>query len=220
MSEVLASQVQAAAARYRRVGRMAEGWARGKLSRDPAFEAVLAHLPEEGRLVDVGCGEGYLLALAREARPRLELFGFDHDGRRVAQGLAALQGEERLSLRVADARSVDLPQAHCIACLDVLHYLPPAEQDQVVARMARALVPGGLLLVRDGVEGSGLRSALTRLSEQLLVGLGRHLGDGVFFRANGALHDTMSKAGLVVRVQSCAQGTPFANVLLVGERTE
>ena len=92
-----AEVVARVAARY--PGRWSQGWARGKIGGDPVYRAVLALLPEAGTLVDLGCGEGYLLALARELRPGLDLVGLDHDPRRLALARAALDGEARVRLR-------------------------------------------------------------------------------------------------------------------------
>lgn len=218
MSPELHTRLAKAAARYQSAGRVAAGFARGKLTRDPAYGTVLGLLPTTGTLLDVGCGEGYLLALAREARPDLALVGVDHDERRVEVARTALAGEPALTLHVGDLRSLALPAADLITCLDVLHYMPPAEQDAVLARLAATLHPGGALLVRDGQADAGLRSTLLRWSETLAVALGRHRGDGVFFRPAQALGDAMRNLDLVVEVAPCHDGTPFANLLFVARK--
>jgi len=210
--------VDVAAARYRQAGRMAHGFARGKMSGDPAYATVIEHLPATGTLLDVGCGEGYLLALARHAQPGLALVGIDHDERRVDLARTALAGESAIDLQVGDLRSLALPQAQLITCLDVLHYMPPPQQDAVLARLADILVPGGVLLVRDGQADGGLRSTVLSLSERLAVALGRHKGDGVFFRPAPDLRAAMESLGLDVEVAPCREGTPFANLLFVARK--
>lgn len=214
----MSPSVLRAAERYRAAGRIAHGFARGKLSGDPAYATVAEHLPAQGTLLDVGCGEGYLLALARTLQPELTLVGVDHDERRLALARGAMEGEARVELHAGDLRSLAMPPAHMITCLDVLHYMPPEQQDAVLARLAATLVPGGLLLVRDGESDAGLRSALLRLSETLAVALGRHRGDGVFFRPAQALRQALEAQGLVVDVDPCREGTPFANLLFVARK--
>ncbi|MFH1466568.1 MAG: class I SAM-dependent methyltransferase [Pseudomonadota bacterium] len=212
--------VTQASARYRARGRFAEGFAKGKMSGDPAYAAVLERLPARGLVADLGCGEGYLLALVRAARPALDLWGVDHDPARVALGQEVLAGEERLTLEVGDARTAALPRAALIACLDLLHYMIPAEQDALIGRLAASLQPGGLLLIRDGETGGGLKSFLLGLSERVAVALGRHKGDGVFFRSAEELRAALEAEGLVVEVLPCRQGTPFANVLFQAKKPE
>ena len=210
MSEVL----QRAADRYLAAGRFAHGFARGKMAGDPAYQRVLALVGEHGTLVDIGCGEGHLLALAYEAAPGLRLWGVDHDEARLAVGRAALG--ELADLHVGDVRDCELPSARVIAVLDVLHYMVPPEQDAVLARLARALEPGGVLLIRDGEALAGWRSTVTSVSERLAVGLGRHKGDGVWFRGREELLGVLHDLGLECEAETCSEGTPFANVLYIG----
>jgi len=202
-----------AANRYLPAGRFAHGFAKGKMNGDPAYARVLELLTSEGTLVDVGCGEGHLLALAHETHPGLRLWGIDHDEARIATGRAAL-GEDA-ALHVGDARGADLPDATVIAVLDVLHYMPLEEQDATLTRLVDALVPGGTLLIRDGESGAGWRSAVTSLSERFAVGTGRHKGEGVWFRSRHEMLAALTDRGLLAEAEGCSDGTPFANVLYI-----
>lgn len=207
--------LEAAAARYAAQGRVALGFARGKMSGDPVYAAVLARMPSRGTLLDVGCGEGYLLALTAESRPAVRLVGLDHDPARVEGARRALADRD-VVLTSQDARHATFPRADAVACLDVLHYQPPEQQDALIARMSAALAPGGQLWIRDAAAGAGWRSSLTSLAERVAVAVGRHRGDGVYLRPRGELPAVMEACGLRVESVDCSEGTPFANVLHVG----
>lgn len=210
--------VAEAAERYRQIGHWAAGFASGKMSQDPVYRAVIEQLPAEGVLLDVGCGEGYLLALAAAARPELALVGIDHDAGRLLKAQVALAGLiPSPQLTAQDARE-GLPAADVVTCLDVLHYLPLPQQDALIAAMARSLKPGGVLLVREGERGDGLGSAILELTERVSVALGRHQGDGVFFRPSQSICDAMAASGMSVVTHPCRQGTPFANTLFIARK--
>jgi len=209
--------IESASARYAVAGRWAHGFARGKMKGDPAYRRVLELITaSQGTLVDIGCGEGHLLALARALHPGLRLVGLDHDGERVATARAALADDAEL--HVGDVRGFELPRTDVLACLDVLHYMPVEDQDALLTRFAEALAPEGVLLIRDGRSEAGLSSTITRLSEQVAVAVGRHKGEGVHFRPAQATVATLEAAGLSVEVADCSEGTPFANVLWIARK--
>jgi len=211
--------IDAAVKRYEPLGRYAHGFAKGKMNGDPAYRAVLAYLKPGMTLLDVGCAEGYLLALAAESIGDLTLVGFDHDTRRLAQAESALVGLDA-KLWAADAREVELPPADAICVLDVLHYQPPEEQDAILKTLADTLRPGGMLLVRDGRSDGGWRTSVTTWSEKIAIALGRHKGDGVFFRPQAEIEQSLKSLGLTVESDACADNTPFANVLFVARKPQ
>ena len=55
---------------YRRAGRFAYHFARGKLGSDPVFRAILEHglLTDRVRILDLGCGQGLLTAWLKAAQ--------------------------------------------------------------------------------------------------------------------------------------------------------
>ena len=202
-----------AAGRYRKISRFAEGMARGKMKGDPVYRRILPLLEGAHTLLDLGCGEGYLLSLARFHAPNVRLHGIDHDGARLDLARQVLDGELHVTLEEQDLQSAELPGADVIGCLDVLHYLVPERQDQVIQRMCAALNEKGVLVIRDGCSDGGWRTTVTQASERLARMVGRHKGDGIHFRPRQALGDVLEKCGMQVLLEPCSEGTPFANLL-------
>jgi len=202
-----------AASRYRTISRFAEGMARGKMKGDPVYRRILPHLEGAHTLLDLGCGEGYLLSLARFHAPALRLHGIDHDGARLALARQVMDGEPHVTLEVQDLQSAEFPGADVISCLDVLHYLAPERQDQVIQRMCDALTANGVLVIRDGTSDGGWRTTVTQASEHLARIVGRHKGDGIHFRPKQALGQVLERNGMEVLLEPCSEGTPFANLL-------
>lgn len=198
----------AAARRYRT--RWRQGWAEGKSGMDPVFWALWERLPHTGLVLDVGCGEGLLAAYLSAAQSGLTVRGWDIDAQRVA----AAQ-EAGLDCAVGDVRTVELPRADAVVCIDVLHYLSPAEQEAVVARLAAALSPGGKLVVRDPDVGRGAASWWTANAERALVAAGRHAGEGVQVQGGARIAELMAQHLDRVRIEDCSTW-PFANVLISG----
>src|SRR6202041_2912962 len=109
-------------------------------------------LPDEGRILDVGCGFGLFAAYFGQTHPERSIVGIDPDTRRV--GLAR-HVADRLGLRqhtfvVGDVRDAPIEGPFDAAyVLDVMHHLPKDDQRRVLERLRAALAPGGILIVKD-----------------------------------------------------------------------
>ncbi|HCZ49743.1 MAG TPA: hypothetical protein DCZ11_12180 [Gammaproteobacteria bacterium] len=120
--------------------------------------SILPGLPEfagrdDFRALDLGCGMGgTLLALAR-AYPKAELLGVDIEPRSVEQANARFAEAglaQRVTAQVAAAEGVDLEaRFDLVTLIQVLHETVPAVRADILAGAARALKPGGVLLVVD-----------------------------------------------------------------------
>ena len=209
--------VDAASAPYRAAGRFAWHFARGKLRSDPVFRHLLdAHLvPEGARVLDLGCGQGLLRALLDAADgPRLASYrGIELMARDVERAHRAL-GED-CGVAPGDIRSAPFGAADVVVLLDVLHYLPPADQDAVLARARAALSPGGTLLLRVGDASGGLPFLLSNWVDWCVACARGHGATRFHCRSVAQWRSALEALGFAVRAEPMSRGTPFANVLLV-----
>lgn len=234
-----AALVEAAAWRYLDCGIATWELARGKLRHDPVYLALLSggELPRRGRLVDLGCGRGIALALLATAAEwpgegegagtkwpagwppppaGLELSGIERSPKRAAVARRALGAAAEV--RAADLTQTEPPPCDVALLLDVLHYLGAAEQEALLDRTARALAPGGVLLIREADAARGLRFALTRAAERLAALARGHWRQRFHYRSAADWQRLLGAHGLAVSASSMWRGTPFANVLLVARK--
>jgi SAM-dependent methyltransferase len=226
---------EAAAQRYAPAGQFAKRYALGKLCHDPVFAAILAQglIPDRARLVDLGCGQGLLLALLAAAtdafgqgvwpagwpppaRPA-SMVGFDFSRRAIRIARRAL--DEHAHLTHADLRQVEIPPCDAIAIIDVLHYVDAADQEAALAKCATALDADGVLLMRVNDAGAGWRFTLTRTVDQLAALARERSLPRVHCRRLADWIALLERLGFEVRTQSASAGTPFTNSLLVARRT-
>lgn len=121
------------------------------LALDPNLDRLVDRAASVGGpALELGCGEGDLaLAIARRG---VEITGIDLSEARVARGRehAKQQGLERLArFETGDLNQRRLPERTyaCVIAHDALHHI--LELDDLLDRVARALRPGGTLLVSD-----------------------------------------------------------------------
>jgi SAM-dependent methyltransferase len=199
-------------ARYAGVRPADRYYVAGKLAFDPVFGLVAGLSGSFGRVLDVGCGRGQLGLFLHELGRASEVTGFDSDARKVDVARSAFP-EARFV--VGDAAQLELPAADTILLVDVLHYLPLAEQDALLAAATRAVTPGGRVLVRELDADPSARSAVTRLFEWFGQKIGLNRGRATHYRAASELTKLLERAGLPCRVEGASERTPFNNVLIV-----
>ena len=210
--------VRAVAGRYR--NRVHAGFVAGKLRHDPVYAGLFAHpdLQAARSVLDLGCGRGILLALlaerARGSGHALQLHGIESRTAHAEVARAALGPDARIE--VGDLTTSAIPAADAICLIDVLHYLPDTAQGLLLERIARALPPGGVLYVREIDRAAGLRGWLARSAEHAMSALRGEPARQFAFRSAHAWRRLLTEAGLTVEERSMDEGTPFANVLLVG----
>jgi SAM-dependent methyltransferase len=103
------------------------------------------------QVLDAGCGSGAVtLALARMVGPSGRVVGFDHNKAvlRWAMDAATRQGVEQVTFCTADVHDLEAEDRYdLVFARFLLSRLPDPEE--TVARMVRALRPGGMLVVED-----------------------------------------------------------------------
>jgi len=207
----LEAAIERTRTRYAAAGSADRYYVAGKLAFDPVVKLV-GSLATLGRVLDLGCGRGQLSLFLLELGHATSVCGVDSDARKIAVARRAGPEAEFLACDLARA---ELPPADTILLMDVLHYLPIAEQDALLQAAAAALLPGGRLLVRELDADPSARTRLTRLFEWCARKIGLNRGRATAYRPARAIVDLLERTGLRCSVQGASERTPFANVLIV-----
>ena len=225
----------AASAPYRSAGTFAWRFARGKLGMDPVFRYLLSHglIAPDAHVLDIGCGQGLLTSLLREAGRMAtqgrwpadwaaspvgaRVTGIEMMPRDVARARAALAGLP--TFICGDMRHTSFPAVDAVVILDVLHYIGVAEQDALLTRVRQALPTGGCLLLRigDTAERKGFRNS--QWVDHIVTFIRGHRIRPVFCRTLAQWTQQLESLGFEVQARPMSQGTPFANVLLIARVT-
>ncbi len=122
-------------------------------------------VPAEGQITDIGCGYGmmdYMLMYLSEGR---NILGIDYDEEKVKLAQHCRDKNDRIHFEAADIAQYDLPESDAFIMADVLHYLLPEEQYQLLDRCVEKLHPGGCIIIRDGDRDKQKRHVGTRITE-------------------------------------------------------
>jgi SAM-dependent methyltransferase len=201
---------------FSQCARAARGFVRWKLRLDRIFELLAAENLGSGTVVDLGCGYGMALCFAAFGDNRRRLVGCDLDAHRIAVARQAL-GTLNADVTVADIRHFEFPAAGLILVLDVLQYLPAADQPALLKRCCSALAPNGILVFRVHDGERGLRSAISMAFERLMFAYG---GNG--FRPRmlsiAEYRGVLENAGMQLEEHRFKNRLPLAHVLFVARK--
>lgn len=238
--------IDTASRRYLDCGMFAWEFVRGKLRHDPLYFGVVGRglvatveadeakdlkgeEAERGVVLDLGCGRGILFSLILAvheigARPPgwlptpkgLRLIGYEGRPKIAEQAQKALGDHAEIS--TADLSTAELPRCRMALLLDVLHYLPAQAQEDLLDRVAAALEPGGVLLLRDADAEGGGRYWATRAQERLAALARGDFRQRFHYRSAREWRRLLEARGLVTETAPLSEGTPYANVLVVGRK--
>lgn len=238
---------QAATAPYRRHGRFAWQFARGKLGHDPVFRGLIERglIPAHAHLVDIGSGQSLMASVQRVVDTLVQqgrwptgwpsppvhgrYTGIELMPRDVARAQAALADPvdpvdgagatpPRATFICGDMCQVALPPCDVVLILDVLHYVDHAAQAALMGRVHQALAPGGRLLLRVGDAAARKGFRASQWVDRIVTLVRGHSVPPTFGRPLGDWVGLLQGLGFEVQALPMSQGTPFANVLLVADR--
>jgi SAM-dependent methyltransferase len=193
-----------------------------KLALDPLYDSVPAAFADaRAPILDLGCGIGLLLHCLRAHGSHTPYVGVDTDAHKIEAARAASKrrGHSNADFDVCDL-SVRFPKHEgSVALLDVLQYLPPPAQRQLISRAAQCISDDGRLVIRTGLADDSWRSSMTRATDRF----GHWIGwMKTSFKAQPSANDlaaVLRGYGLQADFTPLWGRTPFNNWLVVARRS-
>lgn len=118
-----------------------------KKSWNMVFDYICKNSPENGSLLDLMCGPGYLLGKIAEKRPDLNLKGIDIDERYIP---FAKEKYPHIDFELNDIFSLSEKNKYdVVICTGSVHHLPYEKQEDGIKIMASLVKPEGFVLISD-----------------------------------------------------------------------
>ena len=174
-------------------------------------------LPDEGRILDVGCGFGLFAAYFGQTQRERAIVGVDPNLRRIdlARHVASELGLSRHEFLVGDVRNASIVGPFQAAyVLDVMHHVPASDQEAVLARLRDLLVPGGVLLIKDITTEPHYALLFTEALDRLMVGMKEPLA----YRHHAAWGEMLTRLGFKVRIVRVPDILPYPHVVIAATK--
>lgn len=174
-------------------------------------------LPDEGRILDIGCGFGLFAAYFGQTQPARNIVGVDPNERRIdmARRVCEHVGLSGNTFVAGDARNVPLEGPFAGAyVLDVMHHVPCADQLPMLERLRDLLAPRGVLVVKDITTEPRFGLAFTRLLDRAMVGMDQPLT----YRHHREWGEMLASIGLHVRMVRVPDVLPYPHVVIAATK--
>jgi len=182
------------------------------------FDRIGKFIPQEGNIVDLGCGTALLLNLLRLGLDKRQLFGFDIDKRKIEIARESVKGKEGMKIEAKDITSGDfsLPRAKCVVLVDVLYYLSFFQKKKLLEKLYNVLDTNGLLIIKDINRTFSLKYLWTFLQEFLAVKvLGLTSADGLYFTDKKGYFSLLEECKFITNVFDLSKGYLYPHILYV-----
>jgi 1-acyl-sn-glycerol-3-phosphate acyltransferase len=146
-------------------GPVLEWYLRVKIRLEKDYQLFHDLLPEQGRILDFGCGYGFMSYMLQFLAPDRRITGYDYDEDKIAVAAHCFSCNENIHFVQADVSQLSPEPADAMILSDLLHYLEPDQQEALIQKCMDALRPGGVLLIRDGDRDQEKKHERTRLTE-------------------------------------------------------
>jgi len=191
-------------------------WGRFWILRQRFLDEIGQYLPATGRVLDLGCGFGLFSLYYASVRPGLRIEGFDLNPRRIAMARQAaltlgLENAHYEVGNVMDFRGGRIFDAAYM--LDIVHHIPPDAVRPLLEQMAKALAPGGRLLVKDVDSRPAYKRWFTHALDRVM-----DPRSPVHYWSGEALQGLLETVGFTVYRHLMVDFLPYPHILYVCER--
>jgi cyclopropane fatty-acyl-phospholipid synthase-like methyltransferase len=190
-------------------------WVRFGILRQRFLDEIGQYLPDDGVVLDIGCGFGLFSLYYAATGPRRLLRGVDLNPRRLDQARRAATrlGLPNVGYELGDARDFKGDaEVSAAYMLDIVHHVPAPSVAPLLRALRRSLPVGGRLLVKDVDTRPAPKRWFTWILDRAMAPTAP-----VHYWSAPALTDALVEAGFAVRRHLMVDVLPYPHVLYICE---
>ncbi len=197
-------------------GPVVEWYSRIKTGLEDNYKLFDELLPKQGKIVDVGCGYGYLSYMLSLTAPEREITGIDYDEEKIAIAQNGVSRTDRLHFHASNVLDFSYEKSDAFVISDVLHYLTEEDQTRLIRQCLENLNQEGVLIIRDGNSEMQQRHQGTKLTEFFstkLFGFNKVTVDKLYFTSSQKIIATVTNYPVSVETLDNTQFT--SNIIFI-----
>lgn len=177
------------------------------------YEVVNKMLPDNGRIIDLGCGEGLLSNYLALASSKRKITGVEIAPERLVR---AKKGIKNAFFSVGDIIKTPYPKADAIVLFHVLHHLPNKNsQEKVIEKAKDSLKKNGKLIIVEVHLKPTIKYAAAWFADHFLVPwvFEKRFFTRAYFRREQEWINMLKKVGFKIKITQASSGRPFPNIV-------
>jgi 1-acyl-sn-glycerol-3-phosphate acyltransferase len=185
-------------------GPILEWYCKIKVGFENNYKLFESYLPKEGKIIDVGCGYGFLPLMLSFTGNKREIIGIDYDDEKISIASNCISKSDKVNFVCADVTKYKYEPADAFIISDVLHYLSAEQQADLISRCANNLNQKGVMIIRDADADKKKRHLGTRYTEMFSTNTGFNKTKA------GGLHFTSA-----TRIKKALDAFPFLDYEII-----
>ncbi len=146
-------------------GPVVEWYLRIKLRMEHDYRVFDRMIPRKAVITELGCGYGFLAYMLAFLSEKRTLTGIDYDAEKIETASHCFSKNQQIQFVAANATEYPLPESDVFILSDMLHYLKPEQQQQLLSQCVARLRSEGMIIIRDADRNMSKAHRLTRLTE-------------------------------------------------------
>lgn len=146
-------------------GPVLEWYMRIKTRLEKNYQVFHDLVPVQGKILDVGCGYGFMSYMLSFTSAQRIITGIDYDEQKIDTASHCFSKTDNINFVHSDVMGFRFESYDAVILADMLHYLQQDEQRQVLEKCISNLNAGGMIIIRDGDTDKEEGHKRTRLTE-------------------------------------------------------
>jgi predicted RND superfamily exporter protein/2-polyprenyl-3-methyl-5-hydroxy-6-metoxy-1,4-benzoquinol methylase len=197
-------------------GPVVEWYTRIKTKLENNYKIFDDLVPRKGKIVDVGCGYGYLSYMLNIISPEREIIGIDYDEEKIEIAKNGVLLNSNTKFFYSDVLEFQYEKSDTFIINDVLHYLREEDQTRLIRKCLDNLNESGILIIREGnseMENKHKGTRLTEFFSTKLIGFNKVTIDKLCFTSKEKILSVVAEYPVSVEIMDNTQYT--SNIIFV-----
>lgn len=185
------------------------------------FDQIEPYIPNQGNILDLGCGHGIFSNLLASRSSKRKVLGIDPSIHKIEAAQKVYTNIKNLEFKNCYLEDVKKVNFDSIVLIDVLYLLSNKEKLVVLKTSRKMLKKGGNIILKTVSHSPKWLFYLVKLEEKLMVQILRYTYSNtrkLHFLPKEKYQQLLTKAGFTITTEKIIRGIPYRQHLIIAKK--